>query len=126
VRWKDLTELPRAAEQLESLYDLDARYRTKRDTHWLGYMVHYTETCDFRKISLIPHVHTTPATVHEAQCTALIQEALSGRRLTTREYIVDAAYVGAELLVTSEKDHHTTLVGPPRPQAGWQNKVAGA
>ena len=89
-------------------------------------MVHYTETCDFRKISLIPHVHTTPATVHEAQCTALIQEALSGRRLTTREYIVDAAYVGAELLVTSEKEHHITLVGPPRPQAGWQNKVAGA
>jgi hypothetical protein len=40
VRWKDLAELPRAAEQLESPYDLDARYRTKRDTHWLGYLVH--------------------------------------------------------------------------------------
>ena len=74
-------ELPRAAEQLESPYDLDARYRTKRDTHWLGYMVHYTETCDLKKISLITHVHTTPATVHEAQCTALIQEALSERHL---------------------------------------------
>ena len=93
MRWKDLTELSRAAEQLESLYDLDARYRTKRDTHWLGYMVHYTETCDFRKISLIPHVHTTPATVHEAQCTALIQEALSERTLPPREHIVDAAHI---------------------------------
>lgn len=40
VRWQELAELPRAAEQLESPYDLDARYRTKRDTHWLGYMVH--------------------------------------------------------------------------------------
>jgi transposase len=58
VRWKELTELPRAAEQLESPYDLDARYRTKRDTHWLGYMVHYTETCDRTKVSLITHVHT--------------------------------------------------------------------
>ena len=126
VRWKDLTELPRAAEQLESPYDLDARYRTKRDTHWLGYRVHDTETCDLTEISLITHVHTTPATVHEAQCTALIQEALNKRPLTPREHIVDAAYVGAALLVKSAHEHRITLVGPPRPKAGWQNKVAGA
>ena len=126
VRWKDLTELPRAAEQLESPYDLDARYRTKRDTHWLGYLVHYTETCDRKKVWLITHVHTTPATVHDSQCTALIQEALSARQLTPREHIVDTAYIDAELLVKSTKDHHITLVGPARPKAGWQNKVAGA
>ena len=36
VRWKEMKELPRTAEQLESPYDLAARYRTKRDTHWLG------------------------------------------------------------------------------------------
>jgi transposase len=126
VRWKALTELPRGAEQLESPYDLDARYRTKRDTHWLGYMVHYTETCERKQISLITHVHTTPATVHEAQCTAPIQEALSDRNLLPREHIVDAAYIDAELLVTSTKNHGITLVGPPRPKAGWQNKVEGA
>lgn len=40
VRWKELKELPRAAAQLESPYDLDARYRTKRATHWLGYLGH--------------------------------------------------------------------------------------
>jgi transposase len=126
VRWKALTELPRAAEQFESPYDLDARYRTKRDTHWLGYMVHYTETCDRKKVSLITHVHTTPATVHDSQCTALIQEALSARKLSPKEHIVDAAYIDAELLVSSAKDYRITLVGPPRPKAGWQNKVEGA
>jgi transposase len=126
VRWKDLTELPRAAEQLESPYDLDARYRTKRDTHWLGYMVHYTETCDQKQVSLITHVHTTPATVHDSQCTALIQDALAERQLTPREHIVDTAYIDAELLVKSAQAHHITLVGPARPKAGWQNKVAGA
>jgi transposase len=126
VRWKTLTELPRAAEQLESPYDLDARYRTKRDTHWLGYMVHYTETCDRKKISLITHVHTTSATVHDSQCPARIQEALADRHLSPREPIVDTAYLDAELLVNSAKEHHITLVGPPRSQAGWQNKVAGA
>ena len=126
VRWKELKELPRAAEQLESPYDLDARYRTKRDTHWLGYMVHYTETCDQTKVSLITQVHTTPATVHDSQCTALIQEALAQRQLLPREHIVDAGYIAAELLVSSRHDHQITLVGPPRPKAGWQNKVAGA
>jgi transposase len=126
VRWKALTELPRATEQLESPYDLDARYRTKRDTHWLGYMVHYTETCNRKKISLITHVHTTPATVHDSQCTALIQEALAERKLTPREHIVDTAYIDAELLVNSAREHGIRLVGPARPKAGWQNKVAGA
>ena len=126
VRWKALTELPRAAEQLESPYDLDARYRTKRDTHWLGYLVHYTETCNQKQVSLITHVHTTPATVHDSQCTALIQEALSARQLTPREHIVDTAYIDAELLVNSAREHGIRLVGPARPKAGWQNKVAGA
>jgi transposase len=126
VRWKALTELPRAAEPLDSPSDLDLRYRTKRDTHWLGYMVHYPETCDRKKISLITHVHPTPATVHEAQCTAPIQDALSERNLLPREHRVDAAYIDAELLVNSAHEHHITLVGPPRPKAGWQNKVAGA
>ena len=126
VRWKALTELPRAAEQLESPYDLDARYRTKRDTHWLGYMVHYTETCNRKKLSLITHVHTTPATVHDSQCTALIQEALAARKLTPREHSVDTAYIDAELLVNSARGQGIRLVGPARPKAGWQNKVAGA
>jgi transposase len=126
VRWKELGELPRAAEQLESPYDLDARYRTKRDTHWLGYMVHYTETCDRKKVSVITHVHTTPATVHDSQCTALIQDALGKRKLLPREHIVDAGYTDAELLVSSAQDHKIILVGPMRPQAGWQTKVAGA
>jgi transposase len=34
VRFKNKGELPKAAEGLESPYDVDARYRTKRDTQW--------------------------------------------------------------------------------------------
>ena len=126
VRWKELTELPRAAQQLESPYDLDARYSTKHGTPWLGYMVHYTETCEREQVSLITHVHTTPATVHEARCTALIQEGLRKRELLPREQLVDSAYIDAELLVQSAQDYGITLVGPTRPPAGWQHKVAGA
>ena len=71
-------------------------------------------------------MHTTPATVHDSQGTALIQEGLGRRQLLPREHIVDAGYIDAELLVSSRREHQITLVGPPRPKAGWQNKVAGA
>ena len=39
-------ELPPAAEGIESPYDPEARYRSKRGTHWTGYVAHLTETCD--------------------------------------------------------------------------------
>jgi transposase len=125
VRWKELKELARAAEQLESPYALDARSRTKRDTHWLGYMVHDTETCEEKQLSLITHVHTTPATGQDSPCTALIQPALGQRQLLPREPIVDAAYVDAELLVSSRQDHGITLVGPARRAPSWQAKQEG-
>jgi hypothetical protein len=44
VRWRADAELPRAAEGIESPSDPEARYRTKRETHWTGYMVHLTNS----------------------------------------------------------------------------------
>src|SRR5438874_1661150 len=75
VRFKPNRELAPAAEGLESPYDPEARYRQKRDTQWTGYMVHVSETCEPTTPHLLTHVHTTPATVHEAQCTTPIQQA---------------------------------------------------
>src|SRR5262245_53465149 len=75
VRFKPNRELPPAAEGIESPYDVEARYRHKRDTSWTGYMVHVSETCEPTAPHLLTHVHTTPASVHEAQCTEPIQQA---------------------------------------------------
>src|SRR4029453_2416722 len=69
VGFKTNQELPPAAEGIESPYDAEARYRHKRDTSWTGYMVHVSETCEPTAPPLLTHVHTTPASVHEAQCT---------------------------------------------------------
>ena len=74
VRFKSSGTLPPAAESIESPYDADARYRHKRDTQWTGYMVHLSETCEPTTPHLLTHVQTTPATVHEAQCTESIQQ----------------------------------------------------
>jgi transposase len=126
VRFKANRELPPAAESIESPYDADARYRHKRDTSWTGYMVHVSETCEPSAPHLLTHVHTTPASVHEAQCTIPIQQALLDKEVPPREHFVDAAYISADLLVHSRDEQDMTLRGPTRPSQGWQMQVAGA
>ncbi len=125
VRFKASRDLPRAAEGIESPYDTDARYRHKRDTQWTGYMVHVSETCEPTAPHMITHIHTTAATVHEAQCTAPIHQALIEKDLPPSEHLVDAAYIDAELLVESQEKHGITLRGPTRPSPGWQAQVEG-
>jgi transposase len=125
VRFKANRDLPPAAEGIESPYDTDARYRHKRDTQWTGYMVHVSETCEPTTPHLLTHVHTTAATVHEAQCTIPIQQALVEKALPPREHLVDAAYISAALLVESQEQQGITLRGPTRPTQGWQAQVEG-
>src|ERR1043166_2272353 len=126
VRFQANRELPPAAEGIESPYDAEARYRHKRDTQWTGYMVHVSETCEPAAPHLLTHVHTTPATVHEAMCTEPIQQALVDKAVPPQEHLVDAAYISAELLVHSQQTHGIDLLGPTRQNASWQTKVDGA
>src|SRR2546428_3013111 len=126
VRFKASRDLPPAAEGIESPYDVEARYRHKRDTAWTGSMVHVSETCEPTAPHLLTHVHTTPATVHEAQCTVPIQQALIEKERPPHEHLVDAAYISAELLVTSREEQDIILRGPTRPSQGWQTQVEGA
>src|SRR5918992_1488288 len=125
VRFRANRDLPRAAEGIESPYDTDARYRHKRDTQWTGYMVHLSETCEPTAPHLITHVHTTAATVHEAQWTGPIQQALVAKDLPPSEHLVDAAYIDAALLVTSREAHGLMLRGPTRPNISWQSQADG-
>ena len=126
VRFKTVRELPQTAEKIESPYDVEARYRTKRDTQWTGYMVHVTETCEPEEVHLLTHVQTTTAAVHEVRCTEAIHQALVDKELPPRDHVVDAAYIDAALLVSSRDAHGIELLGPPRPNVRWQSQVAGA
>ncbi len=47
-----------AARLFFSPYDLDASAAKKRSTYWIGYKVHFTETCDEDRPHLITHVVT--------------------------------------------------------------------
>src|SRR5262249_59391188 len=50
-----------------SPYELEARYCTKRDTQWVGYKLHLSETCEPAHPDLITQVLTTPSTTPD--CT---------------------------------------------------------
>jgi hypothetical protein len=119
-------QMPPAAEGIESPYDPEARYRSKRGTGWTGYAAHLTETCDDDLPNLITHVATTTAAVHEVNCTASVQQALAERGRAPAEHLVDAGYVSAVLLVGSREERGIRLVGPPRGDSSWQNRTEGA
>jgi transposase len=125
VQFRPNRDWPPAAEGSASPYDPEARYRHKRDTQWTGSMVHVSDTCEPTP-HLLTHVHTTPATVHEAQCTAPIQQALVATDVPPRAHLVDAASIAAERLVDSREEHGIIWRGPTRPTPGGQAQVEGA
>jgi len=82
MRWRDGPAVS-SAERIVSPYDPQARSGRKRDTVWLGYKSHLTETCeqDANALHLIVHVETTLATTedHEVLAPLLAQERERGR-----------------------------------------------
>jgi transposase len=100
-RWKAGTELPPVGERLQSPYDPEAHYSTKRQIEWSGYKVHVTETCDDDAAHLVTHVMTCPAMQQDMTSTAEIHERLAAKGLLPAEHFVDSAYVDAALLVAA-------------------------
>src|SRR5215211_4501286 len=113
-RWRAGSELPPVGERLQSPYDPEAHYSTKRQMEWSGYKVHVTETCDEDAAHLVTHVLTCPAMQPDMASTAAIHDRLAGKGLLPAEHFVDAGYVDAGLLVSSQRDHGISLEGPVR------------
>ena len=90
---------------IRSPYDPEAQTGKKRETTWLGYKIHLTETCGMSDNPLAPQlivqVQTTVATIQDAEMTATIQEQLEQAQLKPEEHIVDTGYVDA--LVAGQK-----------------------
>ena len=117
---------------IRSPYDPEARTGKKRETTWLGYKVHLTETCALEtteqaqepvRPQLITDVQTTVANVQDVELTQVIQEDLAHHDLVPDEQIVDTGYVDAELLVSSQQSYGIRLVGPVLADNSWQAKA---
>ena len=122
VRNKD--DLPPAHLTIRSPYDHEAHYGHKRDLSWYGYKVHFSETCDEDLPHLITHVQTTDATETDIEHTETIHHALAERSLLPTTHLMDAGYVDAGLILTSQQHHKITLVGPVSQNNRWQAKAA--
>jgi transposase len=122
VCWRAAEDLPPAPLLIGSPYDPDARWSKKRDTEWVGYKMHVTETCDEEEPHLVTNVETTLATTADNTMTTTIRGRLTARDLLPREHIVDTSYVTSDHLVDS---HHAEidLVGPVLGDMSWQARA---
>jgi transposase len=113
LRWRTGDEQPPAARRIASPYDLEARYSSKRNTHWVGYKMHLTETCDAGQPDLITQIITTPATTQDSVMGPTIHRDLAQRELLPGTHLLDSGYVDADLLVTAQTQHQIDVMGPP-------------
>jgi len=120
VHLRDVQDMPPVGAWIRSPFDVEARYCTKRQTGWVGYKVHFTETCAADEPSLITQITTTVATVQDCQVTSEIQDRLADLDLLPSEQLVDAGYVDAERLLYSQSKHEIDLVGPAGQDTTWQ------
>jgi transposase len=114
---------PPGSLRLHSPYDEDVRYSAKGERGWVGYKIQLSETSGEEEVHLITQVTTTLAT--EADMTALenVHRALQQKDLLPDEHLLDAGYVDAEALVSSQRDFGVTLCSPVREKVSWQAKA---
>ena len=79
---------------------------------WVGYKVHFPETCDEDFPHLITHVETTQASVQDDQVLEAVHQGLAERDVLPEVHLVDAGYTDAEGLVSSQRDYGIPLLGP--------------
>lgn len=125
IHWRSKKKygLPPSQKMIASPDDHDARYSNKRGTDWIGYKVHFTETCTEGDPHLITHVMTTPATTADVSVTETIQKDLVAQQLAPETHLVDSGYTDADLLVSS-RDKGIELLGPLRHDTSWQAQEA--
>jgi len=96
-RWRAEPALP-AAELINSPYDLDARYGKKRTTLWVGYTVHFTQTCDDDAPHLITHVETAQAPISDESALSPIHTGLAGKKLLAIRTILPMRAISRALI----------------------------
>jgi transposase len=123
IRVLDPKEMPEGARRIESPYEMEARYSTKRSMSWVGYKVHLTESCDEGLPHLIMDVHTTAATATDVKQLMPIQRRLAARGMLPAEQLADSSYVCGSNLVSSHACQ-IDLIGPAFKDNTWQAKAS--
>lgn len=124
LQWRTKDNLPPSAQLIQSPYDLETHFSTKRETEWVGYKVHITETCVADTPHFITNVETTPANTRDHEVMRPIHQQLVAQDLRPDKHLVDAGYTDADVLVTSETEFHIQIIGRVPPDSSWQAQAA--
>jgi len=126
TRWRGSGNVPPGERIFTSPYDPDARLSKKRDTSWVGYKVHLTETCDDDYPHLITHVETTLATQSDSEMVEPIHAALAAKDCLPGQHLVDRDYSAGDGFTSSQQTYGVDLVAPARPNVSWQAQTPDA
>src|SRR5690606_2808291 len=91
VKWRTNGQSAPSSLMIASPYDTDTRYSTKRGQTWVGYKVHFTETCADDEAHFITDVQTTLATGQDVDVVRDIHSGLKRLAVLPHEHLVDAA-----------------------------------
>jgi transposase len=122
LRGRSTAEQPPAALLIQAPYDVDARYSQTRETPWVGYKGHRSETCDGGQPEVMPQVRTTLATTSDCVRGPVIQADLATRALLPGPHRVDSGSVVADILGRAQTHHQSDVVGPPLSSASRQQR----
>jgi transposase len=125
LRWRADNERLASMHLIQSPYEQEARYAFKRQTHWVGYKVHLTETCDEIEPNLIVNVKTSPATSPDQNTLPSIHQCLEQRQLLPAQQFVDAGYTDLNSVLGLLKNYQVKVIGPLT-LSGWQARSEGA
>jgi transposase len=123
LRWRTREEMPPAARLIQSPFDVEARYSRKREKEWMGYKVHFTETCGDNLPHLVTNIRTTNATEQDFDSLQPIHQALKERNCAPAEHLVDMGYTSGPLLADSRTDYGIELVAPLVEKHPWQQET---
>jgi len=113
IQARSSEDQPPATKQIESPFDLEAHFARHNDKEWIGYKVHLSETCDEDSaLHVITHVKTEIATQQDVEATSSIHDELQRQGLAPDRHLVDAGYVGADVMVEAKLKYHIDLIGP--------------
>jgi transposase len=122
IGWRENDNTPPTGRYINSPYDTEARYATKRQIYWIGYKIHLTESYGEDQPNLITNVETTNAAVSDDAVTERIHASLAEHKLLPDKHVADTGYVNSTLFVSSQTSYGIELIGPTRGDNHWQAK----
>ncbi len=122
ICWRENDNTPPTGRYINSPYDTEVRYATKRQIYWIGYKIHLTESYGDDQPNLITNVETTSAAVSDDAVTESIHASLAEHKLLPDKHVADTGYVNSTLFVSSQTTYGIELIGPTRGDNHWQAK----